>query len=94
MTREGVDARARKKARTRRWRAVTGVLAAPLFAFGCVLGGSASGAGDNAEERLRLGAELTETRFCRTCHELGGEGKTAGPNLDQATLRRTSERAS
>ncbi len=90
-TRGGVDAHAKKKSAARRGWTVAGVLAAPLFVSGCVLSDGASRADDNTEVLLRLGAELTEIRFCRTCHELGGEGKTVGPNLDQVTLRRTEE---
>ena len=37
----------------------------------------------------QLGKNLFETRACRSCHILAGEGALIGPALDQVMLRRT-----
>ena len=42
----------------------------------------------NAAE-VERGKNLFETRACRSCHMLAGEGALIGPTLDQVMLRRT-----
>lgn len=40
---------------------------------------------------IAQGAALVETRFCRACHRIGGEGMEVGPDLNQVSLRRSQE---
>ena len=44
---------------------------------------------DGKAAEVERGKNLFETRACRSCHMLAGEGALIGPTLDQVMLRRT-----
>lgn len=43
------------------------------------------------EGKPEAGEKVYKVRGCRICHNLGGDGGTVGPRLDQVTLRRDEE---